>query len=190
MHPLFMPLTGVLCYFLTTPRFIEPQFMTAKLIAVIIITVCIPLISFFLLKNLGLIKSIHLADVTERKYPLMIQILLVLLIIKMVFKTYEDFELYYFFTGILFTTLTALFLVFFKVKASLHQMAISGVTLFVIGLSLHFNSNILIGIASFAIINGLVATSRLHTKSHTTPELLIGFFIGAIPQLFLFPYWL
>ena len=190
VHPLFMPITGVLCYFFTSPRFIEPQFMLAKLVATAIITIFIPIISFFLLKNLGIIKSIHLECVSERKYPMMIQVLLVLLILKMVFKTYDDLELYYFFVGVLFTTLTALFLVFFKFKVSLHQMAISGVTMFLVGLSLHFNLNLLWIIAVFAILNGLVATSRLHTESHTYPELIIGFFIGLIPQLVLFPYWL
>lgn len=189
-HPLFMPITGVLCYFFTSPRFIEPQFMIAKLIAVVIITIIIPIISFFLLKNLGVIQSIHLENVSERKYPLMIQVLLLLLILKMVFKVYDDLELYYFFVGILFTTLTALFLVFFKFKVSLHQMAVAGVTMFLIGLSVHFNINLLMGIAFLTILNGLVATSRLHTNSHTYPELIIGFFIGVIPQLVLFPYWL
>ncbi|GER58374.1 hypothetical protein [Patiriisocius marinus] len=190
IHPLFMPITGVLCYFFTSPRFIEPQFMIAKLMAVIIITIFIPIISFFLLKNLKVINSIHLENVAERKYPLMIQVLLILLILKMVFRTYDDIELYYFFVGILFTSLTALFLALFKVKASLHQMAISGVSMFLMGLSIHFNINLLIGISIFAILNGLVATSRLHTNSHTNPELVIGFFIGLIPQLVLFPYWL
>jgi hypothetical protein len=164
--------------------------MMAKLFAVIIITIFIPIISFFLLKTLGIITSTHLKNVTERKYPLMIQAMLSILIIKMVFKTYDDLELYFFFVGVLFTTLTALFLVLFKFKVSLHQMAIAGVSMFLIGLSLHFNINLLWVIASFAILNGLVATSRLHTKSHTYPELIIGFFIGVLPQLILFPYWL
>lgn len=189
-HPLLMPLLGVLCYYIITPRFIEPEFMRAKLYAIIILTTFIPIISFFLLKNLGAVKSIHLEEVSERKYPLMIQSLLVLLILKMVFKPYDDIELYYFFVGILFTSLTALFLVLFKFKVSLHQMAVAGVTLFLIGLSIHFKVNTLLGISLFFIVNGLVATSRLHTKSHTYPELIIGFFIGAIPQFLLFGFWL
>lgn len=190
LHPLFMPLIGVLCYYSVSPKFIEPQFMMAKLIAVCIITIIIPIITFFLLKNLGVISSIHLEKISERKYPLIIQMVLLLLILKMVFKAYDDPELYYFFAGILFTSLTALFLVLFKFKASLHQMAISGVTFFILGLSLHFHINLLIWIAICVVLNGLVATSRLHTKSHTNSELIIGFAIGTIPQLLLYPYWL
>lgn len=189
-HPLFMPLLGVIAYFLITPKFTEPDFVQAKLYAIIIITLFIPIVVFFLLKNLGLVQSVHLVEVKERKYPLMIQCILLLLILRMVFKPYDDPELYYFFLGILFTTLTALFLVFFKFKISLHQMAIAGVTVFFIGLSLHFQVNMLTGIAAFFIINGLVASSRLESDSHTYPELIGGFFIGAIPQLMMFPFWL
>ena len=189
-HPLLMPLLGVLCYYIVSPRFVEPEFMRAKVYAIIILTTFIPIIFFFLLKNLGAVSSIHLEYVSERKYPLMIQCLLVLLILKMVFKPYDDIELYYFFVGILFTTLTALFLVLFKFKVSLHQMAVAGVTIFLIGLSIHFKVNTLIGISLFFIVNGLVATSRLHTRSHTYPELAFGFFIGAVPQFLLFGFWI
>ncbi|MGK0385764.1 MAG: hypothetical protein ACI849_000369, partial [Patiriisocius sp.] len=186
LHPLLMPLLGVLCYYIISPRFIDPEFMRAKVYAIVILTTFIPIIVFFLLKNIGIVKSIHLENVAERKFPLMIQSLLVLLILKMVFKPYDDIELYYFFVGVLFTSLTALFLVFFKFKVSLHQMAIAGVTLFLIGLSIHFKINTLLGISLFFICNGLVASSRLHTKSHTFTELTFGFFIGAIPQFLLF----
>jgi len=41
-----------------------------------------------------------------------------------------------------------------------------------------------------AIITGAVATSRLHLKAHSNIELVIGAFIGVIPQLILVNYWL
>lgn len=189
-HPLWMPILGVLLYYFITPRFLEPEFMRAKIMALFIITVLIPIISFFLLRNLGVVKTIHLETAKERKYPLMIQCLLLLLLLKMVFLPYDELELYYFFTGVLFTTLTALFLAFFNFKVSLHQMAISGILMFTVGLSLHFQLNLLLLIALLVIINGWVASSRLHTVSHTSPELVIGFFIGAVPQLLMFTMWL
>ena len=144
----------------------------------------------FLLRNLGVIKSIHLAAINERKVPLMLQCLLILLIIKMVFDPYDSAELYYFFVGILFSSMSALILVFFKVKASLHQMGVSGVTMFLIALSAHFQINMLLWVCFFFIANGWVDSSRLHTKSHTYPELIIGFFIGLVPQLLLVNFWL
>ena len=189
-HPLFMPLIGARLYFGLTPRFIEPQVVNANTCAIFIITILIPLIFFFLLKNLGLVKSINLKEVQERKFPLMIQTLLVLVIIKMVFSSYQSPEMYYFFVGVLFTTISALVLVFFNFKVSLHQMGVAGVTMFLIALSVHFNKNYLLEIGIFFLINGWVASSRLDTKSHTILELLTGFFIGLIPQIVMLNYWL
>ncbi len=189
-HPLLMPLFGTLLYFVITPRYVEPQLLRANLMAVCIITLLIPLVTFFLLKNLKVVSSIHLEGVSERKVPLMIQCILVLLIIKMVFDPYDSLEMYYFFVGVLFSTLSALLLVFFKVKVSLHQMGIAGVTMFLIALSVHFKVNLLIWIIFLFIANGWVASSRLHTKSHSVAELIIGFFIGLIPQLMLLNFWL
>jgi membrane-associated phospholipid phosphatase len=40
------------------------------------------------------------------------------------------------------------------------------------------------------ILIGAIATSRLHLKAHTPIELLIGAFIGLLPQLILVNYWL
>ena len=189
-HPLLMPLIGARLYFGLTPRFIEPQVINAKTYAIISITILIPLIFFFLLKNLGLVKSINLKEVQERKFPLMIQTLLVLVIIKMVFSSYQSPEMYYFFVGVLFTTISALVLVLFNFKVSLHQMGVAGVTMFLIALSVHFNKNYLLEIGIFFLINGWVASSRLDTKSHTILELLTGFFIGLIPQIVMLNYWL
>jgi len=189
-HPLLIPLIGVRLYFGLTPRFIEPQIINAKTYAIIIITILIPLISYFLLKNLGLVKGINLKEVQERKFPLMIQTLLFLIIIKMVFSSYQSPEMYYFFVGVLFTTISALVLVLFNFKVSLHQMGVAGVTMFLIALSIHFNKNYLLEIGIFFLINGWVASSRLDTKSHTILELLVGFFIGVIPQIVMLNYWL
>ncbi len=189
-HPLLMPLLGTAIYYAITPRFNEIELVKASLFAVIILTVFIPLVIFFILKNLGLAGSIHLENLKERKYPLMIHCLLLLLILKMVFDPFESPELYYFFVGILFSAISALILLFFKFKVSLHQMGVAGITMFVIGLSAHFKVNLLLTISFFLFVNGWVASSRLHTESHSFKELMIGLFLGIIPQLMVFNFWL
>ena len=189
-HPLLMPLLGVALYYGITPRFMEPEIMQTRILAVAIITLFIPVVTFFLLKNIGIVTSIHLKTVEERKLPLMIQCLLLLLIIKMVFDPYDSAELYFFIVGILFSAISALIMVFLKFKISLHQMGIAGVTMFVVALGVHFKVNLLLVMSLLFIANGWVASSRLHTRSHTYPELIIGFFTGIIPQLILLNYWL
>ena len=189
-HPLLMPLISVGAYFTLAPRFNDFEIVFFKAYAIIIITVIIPLISFLVLKVLGLVKSIDLKEVTERKYPLMIQIILIFIIINKVFSIYQNPELYYFFVAVLLSTLAALALVVFNIKASLHQMGVAVVPFFLIGLSVHFSENYLFAIGLFFFINGWVASSRLATKSHSTSELIIGFFIGALPQVVMLKYWL
>lgn len=190
MHPLLMPLIGAFTYYIITPRFIESEVIRAKLFAIAIITLLVPIVLFFLLKNLGWISTTELEDVSERKIPLMLQCVLLLLIIKVVYSPYESPEMYFFFVGILFSSIAALILVLFKVKASLHQMGIAGVTLFLIALSVHFQVNMLLWIGVFILGNGWVASSRLHTDSHTYPELILGFLVGMIPQVLMLNFWL
>ncbi|TDI73675.1 MAG: hypothetical protein E2O83_08695 [Bacteroidetes bacterium] len=190
LHPLLMPLLGALIYFVITPRFIDSEIIRAKLFAIVIITLVVPIVLFILLKNMGWISSLELRDVKERKIPLMLQCLLLLLIIKMVFDPYDSPEMYFFFVGVLFSTISALLLVIFKVKVSLHQMGIAGVTMFIIALSVHFKVNMLVWIGLVALANGWVASSRLHTNSHTYPELILGFFVGLIPQFLMLNFWL
>ncbi len=70
------------------------------------------------------------------------------------------------------------------------MVAISALTIFTIGLSIHNQMQHLNWIAFLVLINGLVASSRLEMKAHTPKELVIGFLTGIIPQLFLLPFWL
>ncbi len=189
-HPLIMPLVGAFVYYSVTRRFIEQEIIQMKLVALLIITVLIPVVFYFMLKNLKWIKTIQLEEVQERKAPLIIQCLLILLVLKMVFNPYESPELYFFFTGILFSSLSAFVLAILEFKASLHMMGVAGVTLFVLGLSVHFSTNMLFVLAIFFFVNGWVASSRLHTNSHTPAELAVGFALGLVPQLILLNYWL
>jgi hypothetical protein len=77
-----------------------------------------------------------------------------------------------------------------KVKASIHLVGISALTVFVGALSLHFEVNVIYSIAVLVLLNGLVATSRLELKAHTYKEILFGFLTGFLPQLVLTHFWL
>ncbi len=189
-HPLWMPLTAVLIYFAITPRYITAEFWYAKLFATVIMTIVIPILSYFMFKNLGLVTEIHLKNVRERRYPLLFQMIFTLLIINIVFEGYELPEIHFFFVGVLGSCIAAFICCLFKFKASLHMIGISGVLLFIIGLSIHFNNNLLGLISLFVIATGATATSRLEAKAHTPIELIVGFFIGAIPQFLVYAYWL
>ncbi|WP_166962735.1 hypothetical protein [Yeosuana marina] len=189
-HPLIMPLLGVIFYFSKSPRYIPIDIIKAKLISLFILTIILPILLFFLLKTLGKVKTIYLETTRERILPLLLNCIVVLLVLNRIITPNQIIELYYFFVGILISTLTCLILVILKFKASLHMVSVAGVLMFFIALSIHFSININGTLALLFIIIGAIATSRLHLQAHTFIELIIGFFIGLIPQLILLKYWL
>jgi hypothetical protein len=55
---------------------------------------------------------------------------------------------------------------------------------------MHFQIQNTFVIAFLILTNGLVASSRIEMNAHTNKELIIGFLLGSIPQLFLLFLWL
>ena len=189
-NPILMPLAGSIIYFITAPRFIPENIIQAKILGLLIITVLIPIVLYFFLKNTGIITSIHLEEAKQRKIPLLLQSLLLFMALKMIIDQYNYPELYFFFLGALLSSLSAIFMIFFGIKVSLHMIGSGAVMMFTIVLSIHFEINLTLLIAAIIIVNGLVATSRLHYKAHSNLELFLGFFFGILPQLTLINFWL
>jgi len=190
LHPVLMPLLGVIFYFHKTPRFIPDPVRNAKLFSVTILTIILPILLYYLLKTLKKVDSFHLETTEERRLPLLINCVILLLILNRVLPQNEILELYFFFIGILISTITCLALAFAKFKASIHMIAAAGFFMFAIALAIHFKININGIIALMCILIGAIATSRLHLKAHSPLELIIGFFVGFIPQLILLNYWM
>lgn len=189
-HPIWMPIAGTLIYFLITPRFFPFEVVKAKILAIAIMTIFIPVVYFFMLKTLGKVKDHLMREVRERKWPLLFYAGLVFIIIKYVLNTFDYPELYYFFFGIMISTLLGLFLLFAGIKASLHMTGLGGITLFMIFLSLHYNLNLIYTVSFLIAITGLTASSRLHYKAHSYIELGIGLLVGLIPQVGMAFFWL
>ncbi|WP_340200482.1 hypothetical protein [Ascidiimonas sp. W6] len=189
-HPLFFPLAGTIAYFLISPRYHPIELWKPIVISVTILTLLIPLAFSLLLKSIGWIESIELKKVSERKIPLYIFIFLIGVIIYRVIPFSFSIELYFYFIGILGSAFACLIMVFFGIKASIHMMGISGLTLFILGLSFHYQINITIALTFLVFSTGLVASARLFTKAHDFKEITLGFFLGVMPQLITFQYWL
>ena len=185
-----MPFIGALFYFSKAPRYIPMPFIKAKLFALALFTIILPILLFYLLKTTKRVNSIHLNSTKERIIPLLLNAIIVLLITQRIIPINEMVELYFFFIGILLSTMACLILAILKFKASIHMAAAGGVLMFFTALSIHFSINIIGTIALFFIIVGAIATSRLHMNAHSNTELIIGFFVGLIPQLILLNYWL
>ncbi|MBN4070517.1 hypothetical protein JYT76_02435 [Olleya sp. AH-315-F22] len=189
-HPLLMPFLGVFFYFLISPRFIPLPLIKAKLFSLALLTIILPILLFFVFKKTRWVNTIYLETTKERIIPLVLNCIIIFFVVQRVLPFNEIVELYYFFIGVLLSTLACLLLSILKFKVSIHMVASGGVLLFFIAISIYFNININGTIALFFIIIGAIATSRLHLNAHTNIELIIGFFVGVIPQLILINYWL
>lgn len=189
-HPLFVPVFASLFYlFLNGERF-ENKEKLFVLFQISVITIIIPILTYLLLRSLGKVDSIMIYELAQRKIPLLLQCFLIITLVRNNITIERYPELHFFFLGALLSTLVALLLLFVKVKASLHLLAISALTIFIIGLSVHLNMPNTNLIAFLILTNGLVATSRIEMKAHTMKELLIGFVVGITPQLLLLYLWL
>ena len=148
-----------------------------------------PVLFYFLLESVKLVSSVHLKEVKERRIPLLVQIGLLLLIVRIIINGYEFPELYIFFLGILITAATAFILSLLNFKTSLHMVGIAGVLFFVMALSMIYNANYLMIIGLLVIAIGLTAASRLELKAHTMTELVVGVLVGGLPQLLVFYFY-
>lgn len=189
-HPIFIPLFGALFYFFYNENYFEDIQKYLILFQIIIITILIPVSFFYLLKTLGKVDSIMVKDLSQRKIPLIIQSALLLILITKGITFSRIPELFYFLIGGLWSTLITLALLFGKIKASIHMLGISSLTAFVIGLSIHNQVNITYVISSLIVMNGLLAASRIVMNAHSNKELVIGFFVGILPQIILWYFWL
>ncbi len=182
-HPIFIPVyAGVFYFFFNYSYYSNPEKYFA-VFQIVIITIVLPILFYFVLRTAGLVDSILFSDLSQRKIPLVIQCFLTVLLLRKIITIDHFPEFHFFFLGGLLSTLLALILLFFRIKASLHMVAISALTIFIIGLSVHNQTRNINGIAFLVLMNGFVASSRLEMKAHTPKEVAIGLLLGTIPQM-------
>lgn len=189
-HPLFISVYAAAFFFILFWDFFVLQEIYLYMIQIVIITVLIPISLFYLLLSLGKVDSIMIAQLSQRKIPLTINCILLLILTQKSITIDRIPELYFFFFGAFWSTILAIIFLFLKVKVSLHMLGIAALTFFMIALSSRVELPLLYTVATFITLNGFVASSRLQMKAHTMFELFVGFFCGAIPQFCLWYFWL
>lgn len=189
-HPIFIPLLGTLFYIYFNQGYYTKEQYFLLLFQVIIITFFLPMSFFYLLRTFGKVDTIMLSETSQRKIPLLVQIVLTYVLIEKSVTVDRFPELYFFFFSGICSTILALLLVFLKFKASIHMIALSALTFFVVALSLHYLQNEVGYICFLFVITGFVASSRLAMQAHTPKELLVGYLVGMLPQIGLWYIWL
>ncbi|NHN26994.1 hypothetical protein FIA58_015025 [Flavobacterium jejuense] len=189
-HPIFISVYGTIFYFLVSKMYTYPTLFYMTLLQVGILTLLLPLSLYYLFFSIGLVNSFTEASLKERKIPIIIQAILLFILIKFSSSFDNIPELYYFFFGGFLSSLLAFIAVSLKFKASLHMIAICLLATFIYAISLHLQLPLKNSIAFIIVSVGFVASSRLHMKSHTPIELIIGSFIGILSQVSFWYFWL
>ena len=190
LHPIFISMYAALFYLFYKDDAFTIQEKYFVLFQILIITVIVPILFFLLLRSTGNVKSVMIHETSQRIIPLILQCFLFILLVKRSIVITRYPELHFFFLGGLFSTIIALIYSLFKVKASLHMMAISGFAVFVIGMNMHLQMHNPYWPALLILLTGVVASSRLEMNAHTHKELFIGFIIGILPQVLFLYLWL
>ncbi|WP_243416326.1 hypothetical protein [Flavobacterium sp. HTF] len=190
LHPIFISMYATLFYLYCKEDIFTNREKYYVLFQILIITVLVPTLFFMLLRSTGHVKSVMVHETSQRQIPLLLQCFLYILLVKRSIVIARYPELHFFFLGALFSTIVALILTLFKIKASLHMMAISGLALFVIGLNIHLKMQNPYWTALVVLLTGIVASSRLEMEAHTNKELIIGLLTGILPQILFLFLWL
>lgn len=188
-HPLWLSTYAVCFYFYHVNFMFTYESILAKILAVVLLTVFIPIFFLILLKPLKIINSFHLKTVKQRRLPLLFFTTISAVIINYIFNPIHYKIPFYFFSAVFFCGLVCVILSFLNYKISLHATAISSFACFVICFSLYYQiSNLwLVSLVVFAI--GWVISSRLLMQAHKLHELMTGLSLGVVSQLIFLQFW-
>ncbi|MCT4699300.1 hypothetical protein [Tenacibaculum haliotis] len=180
LHPIVIPTIGIILYFIITPINLSRHQQYTILGVVFVVTYVIPILLLILLKAIGYIKSYQVHGIKERKIPIFFMMTLLFFLGKFFLETTIIRDLSYLFFGVVFGLGCIYILFITKIKTSLHLLSIGAATGYFLLFQQIHNTFILPIIIVFILLSGLLASSRLHLKSHSVKEVYLGFFIGLI----------
>ncbi len=184
IHPLLIPLAGILILFFSGSfiSFIPPQAKKIIILLFITGTILLPLFMFTFLWFRGVNSNFLLEERSERIFPFAVTFIfylftyLILLRIP-VYKLVHSFML----GGLI--SLLILILLSFKWKISAHMTGLGGLTAFILIVSYKLQINLIAFFILAVIASGITATSRLILKAHNPVEVYTGFVMGCIVML-------
>lgn len=184
-HPVFMPVFASLFYFFSIPQLFPESIIKAKLLAIAVLSIFVPLVFIFFMKRFKLIKTLENINLKAIRLLLLCVALLIITINNFILGR-EFPELYSFFVALLLSFGIIFLLSFANFLPSLHSTTMSALLGFVVGMGLLYKLNVVWLIAVLVFALGWVSTARLIDRKHTLFEVSFGFFIGILPQALIF----
>ncbi len=184
LHPLLIPTLATILFFYVD-KYAYGHIANKELYFLIIFinSFAFPMVCISLMKVLGFISSLKMEDKQERTLPFIATMIFYIWTF-MIVKNKLNFPISYilFNLGAL-VSLCLAFVVNIFHKTSIHMAAMGGllfaVTLQLFSTTAQWNYPF----AIIVILSGLVASSRLYLKAHTSIQIYTGFLVGIIGQI-------
>ena len=179
-HPLFMPLYafGLLIY--TNPYINMMITETSKYFTLgilLVFTIILPILTSVLFKLFGLIDSLYMKTVKERRWPFLLTLIWYYMGIQLLTRIYVPQSFLLLMIGA--TSIVGVALVITsRWKISIHMLGIGGVIGAIIGISQRFQFDHSILLIALILFAGLIGYSRLKTNSHNFRQVYAGFIVG------------
>lgn len=177
LHPVFLPTITTIVYLLTLPQPLSNMQRWMVFFMVFGATCLIPLLTLYLLKLVGYVKTLEVETIKERKLPVIIMIVNYLFLAQVLQEIWQLREL----TILVYSTAIGLiitsFLFYAKTKLSLHMLGMAGVLgcALLYGVSYQYPNKT---IALLIMLLGALATARLELKAHNFKEIILGISCG------------
>jgi len=189
-HPIIVPIASALLYFIIIPNHMPREISYRILGLVFITTYILPIILLFFLKKIKLIEDFYLNSINERKFPVTFFAILSFLIgnLLLKFDIINILAISFFACSLALAIVYILF--YFRIKTSLHTLALAGLIGFISVISYEYKNNLLLMLMILFLLLGIVAAARLKLKAHTLSEVILGFFIGFLTQIIIYGYFI
>lgn len=185
-HPLFIPLYVVCFLVYIQPYMYSGMDSRGKLIIIaqaFVAYTFFPLITVLLLKGLRFIDSIFLKTQRDRIIPFVASMFFYFWAWYVRLNLPETpHELLYFSLGVFIVSILGLMANIYM-KVSMHAMAMGVASTFIMLMSFSQDISFTVYVSIALVLTGFVCTARLIVSDHTSREIYMGLFIGAISQV-------
>lgn len=163
---------------------IREEYKLHFVVSIFVMTFVMPTIISFLLLQLGVISSMKMPTIQDRKYPLLMAFLIYAINAYLFFKMFQSDLLFALILGFIAINMLIVAIISLKWKISAHASGVGGLLAFYIVVSiLHANQFDLYLCISILLIAGLTISARLELNSHNFPQVVAGFLLGLFTGL-------
>ena len=191
LHPLLMPFYAiVLVMNLNTyiAYSLSPQLQSIIITLVFVTTGTLPVITAILLLQKGMIKSLEMENVEERRIPFISTALFYIICYYLMSRLPVPRLLGLMVLGAAITILIA-WLLSYRWKVSIHMIGIGGLTGVLFGLSQVLNTELIFIIITIIFISGMLGTARLLVGAHTPAQIYTGYAIGLFTEWWIITFF-